>query len=42
MRITALSTSPYPPQYSPMAHRLHCYMLALKDRGHEVKILFYK
>lgn len=38
MKITALSTSPYPPQYSPMAHRLHCYMLALKEMGHEVKV----
>lgn len=41
MKIIALSTSPYPPQYSPMSHRLHCYMLALKDEGNDVKVYFF-
>lgn len=41
MKINALSTSGYPPQYSPMSHRLHCYMLALKEEGNEVKVYFF-
>lgn len=39
MKIFALSSSPYPPHHSPMAHRLHCYMLALQEAGHEVMVL---
>jgi len=41
MRIIALSTSAYPPESSPMSHRLHCYMLALKEEGNEVKVYFF-
>ena len=41
MKINALSTSGYPPQYSPMSHRLHCYMLALKEEGNDVKVFFF-
>jgi glycosyltransferase involved in cell wall biosynthesis len=41
MKINALSTSGYPPKYSPMSHRLHCYMLALKEEGHDVKVYFF-
>lgn len=41
MKINALSTSGYPPQYSPMSHRLHCYMLALKEEGNDVKVYFF-
>jgi glycosyltransferase involved in cell wall biosynthesis len=41
MRINALSTSAYPPEHSPMAHRLHCYLLALKESGQNVKVYFF-
>lgn len=41
MRINSLSTSGYPPEFSPMSHRLHCYMLALKEEGHDVKVYFF-
>lgn len=40
MKIIALSTSPYPPESSPMAQRLHCYMLALKSYGHDVSVVY--
>ncbi len=41
MRINALSTSAYPPEHSPMSHRLHCYLLALKESGQNVKVYFF-
>jgi len=41
MRINALSTSAYPPEHSPMSHRLHCYLLALKESGRNVKVYFF-
>jgi glycosyltransferase involved in cell wall biosynthesis len=41
MKVIALNTSEYPPRHSPMSQRLHCYMLALKQEGHEVKVFSF-